>query len=240
MLNKEKYMMIFLLIIALCITSMASMHTAAQTIGYTAYVPSQYDGCYTYPAFSTFPGNYPAPSSGSSAHFPTAAPTITPSPRATPTPTQTPTARTATIYGIVTDSNGTAVAGVIVRLQGPSGAQYSTTSGTDGYFEISNVQYDSYTFSYTLGSYTSPTTTLVVNTDSVKRDISLQTQAPAASQAPAAIDRSAIKNWYAAYYTPPTLSNQSVIYDQSGHIVKVVTGNPCQVTETPVSGNNRQ
>lgn len=239
MLNKEKYMMIFLLIIALCVASMAVTHTAAQTIGYTAYAPSLYDGCFTYPAFSAFPGNYPAPSSGSSAQFPTAVPTIMPAPRATPAPTQTPTPGTATIYGTVTDSNGTAVAGAIVRLQGPSGAQYSTTSGTDGYFEIGNVQYDPYTFSYTLGSYTSPTTTLVVNTDLVKRDISLQAQAPAASQAQAAIDHSAIRNWYAAYYTPPTLSNQSVIYDQSGHIVKVVTGNPCQVTETPVSGHAR-
>lgn len=234
MLDKEKYIMIFLLIIALCIASTASTHTAAQTISNTAYGPSQYDGCLTYPTFFAFPVSYQAPPSGSSAQFPTAAPTITPTPIATPT--QGP----ATIYGTVTDSNGTAVAGVIVRLQGPSGSQYSTTSSKDGYFEISNVPYDSYTFSYTHGSYSSPMTTLAVNTNSVKRDISLPAQAEgtaAIRQAPAAIDHSAIKNWYATYYTPPTLSNQSVIYGQSGRIVKVVTGNPCNIVEVPISGH---
>ena len=50
------------------------------------------------------------------------------------------------------------------------------------------------------------------------------------------IDHSDMQNWYANYYEPPVLSNQSLIYDQSGHIAKVVTGKPGQATIMPISG----
>lgn len=33
-------------------------------------------------------------------------------------------------------------------------------------------------------------------------------------------------DWYAAYYYPPVLSNQSYIYDDNGKLVKIVTGKP--------------
>jgi len=45
-----------------------------------------------------------------------------------------------------------------------------------------------------------------------------------------------MQNWYATQYTPIQLSNQSVVYDQGGNIVKVVTGKPGEATTMPVSG----
>ncbi len=117
-----------------------------------------------------------------------------------------------------------------MQLQSPSGAQYSSTSDASGHYEISNVKYDSYTFQYKKGSYESPTATLAVDTEAIKRNISLPALLEGSSAAsPAAIDNSDIQNWYATRYTPPTLSNKSVIYDQSGHIVRVITGIPCQI-----------
>ncbi len=53
---------------------------------------------------------------------------------------------------------------------------------------------------------------------------------------PAFIDHSDMQNWYATEYVPPVLSNQSVVYDQSGQIVKVVTGKPGAATTMPISG----
>ena len=58
----------------------------------------------------------------------------------------------------------------------------------------------------------------------------------ATSTVPAYIDHSDMQNWYATEYVPPVLSNQSLVYDESGHIVKVVTGKPGQATTMPVSG----
>lgn len=45
-----------------------------------------------------------------------------------------------------------------------------------------------------------------------------------------------MQNWYATQYVPPVLSNQSVVYDQSGKIVKVITGKPGAATVMPISG----
>jgi hypothetical protein len=53
---------------------------------------------------------------------------------------------------------------------------------------------------------------------------------------PAVADYSAMRDWYATQYTPVQLSNKSVVYDQGGNIVKVVTGKPGEATTVPVTG----
>ena len=45
-----------------------------------------------------------------------------------------------------------------------------------------------------------------------------------------------MQNWYATQYVPPVLSNQSVVYDQGGNIVKIITGKPGAATVMPISG----
>ncbi len=52
----------------------------------------------------------------------------------------------------------------------------------------------------------------------------------------AGVDYAAMQNWYATQYVPPVLSNQSVVYDQGGNIVKVITGKPGAATVMPISG----
>jgi PGF-CTERM protein len=52
---------------------------------------------------------------------------------------------------------------------------------------------------------------------------------------PVVPDYSDIQNWYATQYTPVQLSNQSLVYDQGGNIVKVVTGKPGEATTMPIS-----
>ena len=240
MLNHIKYTIIVLLVIALCASSMIASVTNAQTCGYGYYGPSY--GYSSYPATPMIApvGSSPmatTPVLGESpieATMPelreSPAEATTPAQQETPvcTPSQTP--GYATVSGTVAYNNGTLVPGAIVQLQSKYGAQYSTTSGADGHYEISNVIYDTYTFWYKKGSYESPSATLDVNTASIKRDISLPALLEGSSAAsPAGIDNSDIQNWYATRYTPPTLSNKSVIYDQSGHIVRVITGIPCQI-----------
>ena len=212
MLNRIKYSIVCLLVVALCASWMIAVETNAQTCGYGDYGPS-----YGYSSYPEAPMNAPMESS-------TTAETSAPAETQASTPSQT--SGYGNISGTVAYSNGTTVAGAIVQLQSKSGAQYSGTSGADGHYEISNVQYDSYTIRFTKGGYTSPAMTIAVNTASVKRDISIPVNIQASSTA--AIDHSDIQNWYATRYTPQAPSNKAVIYGQSGHIERVLTGIPCQ------------
>ena len=227
MLDRIKYTIIFLLVVALCASSMIAIEmiaqTNAQTCGYGVYGPSY--GYYTYPAA---PMRVPVESPA--AAVPAESP-ITPATETRSTSVPSQSSGYATVSGTVSYINGTVVPGAIVQLQDKSGAQYSTTSDADGHYEIGNVKYDSYTFKYKRGGYESPAATLDVNTASVKRDISLPALLEGSSAAvPAAIDHSDIQNWYATRYTPQMPSNKAVIYGKSGRIERVITGTICQST----------
>lgn len=223
MINSIKYVVILLSVVVLCASFMIATETNAQSNEYGANAPAYGSTpCTTVPASA--PGELPVTTA------PTGSP-MTPGPenRSVSVPSQA--SGYATVSGTVTYNNGTLVPGAIVQLQSKYGAQYSTTSGADGHYEISNVKYDSYTFRYIKDKYESPSSTLDVNSASLKRDISLPSLLEGTSAAaPAAVDHSAIMNWYATRYTPQMPSNKAVIYDQSGHIVKVITGMPCQLS----------
>ncbi len=227
MLDRIKYTIICLFVVALCAPWMIATETNAQTCGY-GYNGLSY-GYSSYPKTQTIApvGSPPVVATPVSGESPTGS--TTPAQQGMPvcTPSQTP--GYATVSGTVSYNNGTLVPGVIVQLQSKYGAQYSTTSGADGHYEISNVIYDTYTFQYKKGNYESPSATLDVNTALIKRDISLPALLEGSSVAvPAAIDHSDIQDWYATRYTPQAPSNKAVIYDQSGHIVRTITGVPCQ------------
>jgi hypothetical protein len=221
MLNWIKITVIVLSVVALCFSSMITLEASAQTCGCGVYGPS--NGYYSYPST---PMNAPAESPVT--QTPAGSP-FTPAleNRSASVPAQA--AGYATVSGTVAYVNGTVVPGAIVQLQGESGAQYSGTTDANGHYEISNVKYDSYTFKYKRGLYESPSTTLDVNTASIQRDITLPALLEGNSAAaPAAIDNTDIQNWYATRYTPQKPSNKAVIYGQSGHIERVLTGIPCQ------------
>ena len=229
--NEIKYTVLFLSVIALCASLMIATETNAQTNEYGANGPAYgYSSCPAKPWNSGKPMEAPAKPMEAPAESPEAtAPSgiSAPENRSTSVPSQA--SGYATVSGVVTYNNGTVVPGAVVQLQSKSGAQYSTTSGADGHYELTNVKYDSYTFKYKRGGYESPSATLDVNTVSIKRDISLPTLLEGSSAAvPAAIDHSDIKNWYATRYTPQAPSNKAVIYGPSGHIERVLTGIPCQ------------
>lgn len=233
MLDRIKYTIICLFVVALCASWMMATGTNAQTCGFGYYEPSY--GYSSYPATQTIApiGSSPVATTPVSEESPTEATTPEtgqlPTEATTPACTPSQASGYATVSGTVAYINGTVVPGAIVQLQSPSGAQYSSTSDANGHYEISNVKYNSYIFRYKKGSYESPTATLAVDTGSIKRDISLPALLEGSSAAsPAAVDNSDIQNWYATRYTPQTPSNKSVIYDQSGHIVRVITGIPCQ------------
>jgi hypothetical protein len=249
--NGIKYTIVVLLVIALCAPSMIATETNAQTCGCGAYGPSY--GYYSQPGApmiapvgtsETATAQLPADTSTSTqtpVETPAEATTTVPagSPE-TLAPTESPitpatgnmsvsipaqSSGYATVSGIVTYNNGTLVPGAIVQLQSKYGAQYSSTSDSNGHYEISNVKYDTYTFKYRRDRYESPAATLDVNTSSIKRDISLPALLEGSSTAaPAASAHSDIGNWYATRYTPQKPSNKAVIYDQSGHITRVITG----------------
>jgi hypothetical protein len=225
--NWIKYTMVVLLVIALCAPALIATETNAQTCGYGTYGPSYGDYSYT-----ATPMKAPAeslPATTTTAPVESLPTTTTPASENMSVSVPSQAAGYSTVSGKVAYNNGTLVPGAVVQLQSKYGAQYSTTSGADGHYEISNVIYDTYTFRYKKGNYESPSATLDVNTASIKRDISLPALLEGKSAAvPAAVDYSDIKNWYATRYTPQAPSNKAVIYGQSGNIERVLTGIPCQ------------
>lgn len=208
MLKRIKYTIIFLLVVTLCASFMIVTVATAQTCGYGNYWPS----------YGYFASNTPIESPAEAA---------TPAQADTPACTPAEKPGYAKVYGTAAYSNGTIVPGAIVQIKSPSGAQYSATTDADGHYEIGNVKYDSYTVRFTKDRYVSPDSTLAVDTASVKRDVTLPISLQASSMA--AGKYSDIKSWYATHYTQPASSGKSVIYDRSGHIVRVITGITCQI-----------
>ncbi len=63
----------------------------------------------------------------------------------------------------------------------------------------------------------------------------IATIAPSVLAAGGATDYSSLRQYY-ANNPQPALSNQSLVFDQQGHIVQVVTGKPGSATVAPAAG----
>ncbi len=153
----NKFQKVLIIVSTLVFLALFALGTGAQT------------GERSFPAFPTFPGNYPQPLPSIPAPFPHPFPTAGPS--VTPTPKPVPTA--TNIYGYVKDANDTRIPGVYALLQNPSGATYSSTSDVDGYYMICHVPFGNYTISYLRNNTPVKTASLLLNRSTQKVNVTI-------------------------------------------------------------------
>ncbi len=130
-------------------------------------------------AFPPFPSSFPAPFPALPTPFPHPFPTVTPvtsptiAPTTTPSPTPTPTA--TNIYGFVKDKSGAVLPGIyaVVLNRSGTGASYSSTSDTDGYYMVCHVPFGNYSIAYIRDNTTAYTRDIVLNRSTQKMNATL-------------------------------------------------------------------
>src|SRR5271157_439310 len=168
MIQKDKRLVTLLLIF----TVLGALSIVMQE-GYTALA----QGDQPFPSFPvspvpipSLPVPFPHPFP-SSTPTPTLTATPTPVPSVKPSPTPAPTA--TNLYGTITNSNGTQMAGVLALVKNSSGAQYSSTSDNAGYYMICHVPFGNYTIAFIWNNTTAKSMNLVMNHSTQKLNVTL-------------------------------------------------------------------